>query len=299
MRVLQFTIPVAHEKNIIVQRDVLPHFYPHLHRHNEIQLTWVQQGEGTLVADNNMHTFRGNEIFWISDNQPHVFKSDPSYFLPRSKKKIHAMMLFFNPVGPLAPLFELQDTKGIKSFMHQHKGGFKLPQSQVADISQKMLRIRDTSGALKMICFLELLQSLYNIKDLASLGAGVQSNIPNEHEGVRIGSIYNYIMQHYEDPLTLEDVAKRAHMTPQAFCRYFKKHTRHTFISFLNEVRINEACKQLTAGSYESIANIAYSCGFNSVTNFNRVFKTVTGKAPGEYVDHYFHHVETSFAPEP
>ena len=63
MRVLQFTIPVAHEKNIIVQRDVLPHFYPHLHRHNEIQLTWVQQGEGTLVADNNMHTFRGNEIF--------------------------------------------------------------------------------------------------------------------------------------------------------------------------------------------------------------------------------------------
>ncbi|HEY8972317.1 MAG TPA: AraC family transcriptional regulator, partial [Puia sp.] len=114
----------------------------------------------------------------------------------------------------------------------------------------------------------------------------------SEHEGIRIGTIYNFIMQQYDKPITLEDAAKQAHMTPQAFCRYFKKHTMHTFVSFLNEVRINEACKKLTDGNYDSIATVAYNCGFNSITNFNRVFKSVTRKSPSDYVESYFQHVE-------
>jgi AraC-like DNA-binding protein len=99
-------------------------------------------------------------------------------------------------------------------------------------------------------------------------------------------------MHHYESPLTLEDVAAQAHMTPQAFCRYFKKHTRHTFVSFLNQVRINEACKKLTDGSYDSVSTVAYNCGFNSITNFNRVFKSVTGKSPRDYIRDYIDKVE-------
>lgn len=87
MKVLQFTIPVPLDKSIIVQKDVLPYFYPHLHRHQEIQLTWIQQGEGTLVADNNMHPFRPSEIYWLGANQPHIFKSEASYFQPKSRKK--------------------------------------------------------------------------------------------------------------------------------------------------------------------------------------------------------------------
>lgn len=80
-------------------------------------------------------------------------------------------------------------------------------------------------------------------------------------------------------------------MTPHAFCRYFKKHTRYTFINFLNKVRINEACKMLISGMHNGIAAVAYSCGFNSITNFNRVFKSVTGKSPRVYIDGYNHSI--------
>ena len=73
---------------------------------------------------------------------------------------------------------------------------------------------------------------------------------------------------------------------------FFKKHTRHTFVSFLNEVRINESCKQLTDSAYDSISTIAYNCGFNSITNFNRVFKTVTTRSPSEYVNSFLKNVE-------
>jgi quercetin dioxygenase-like cupin family protein len=80
MKVLQFTIPVQHDKSIFTRIDVLPYFYPYLHRHKEMQITWVQQGEGTLVVNNNMHIFHSNEIYLLGANQPHLFKSEPSYF---------------------------------------------------------------------------------------------------------------------------------------------------------------------------------------------------------------------------
>jgi len=155
-----------------------------------------------------------------------------------------------------------------------------------------MLRIEHTTGIDQLVHFIELLKLLSSFQELTPLSARSQPVSYSEHEGIRIGAIYNYIMQHYDKAITLEDVARQAHMTPQAFCRYFKKHTLHTFVSFLNEVRINEACKKLTDGQYDSIATVAYNCGFNSITNFNRVFKTITGKSPSEYMGTYFQNVE-------
>jgi AraC-like DNA-binding protein len=291
MKVLQFTIPVPHDKTIIVQKDVLPYFYPHLHRHHEIQLTWIQSGEGTLVAENNMHTFRSNEIYCMGANLPHLFKSDPSYFLPKSRKKIYSLTIFFNPVGKLASFFDLPEVKNIRNFLQQYQSGFKIPTQHVTEVSNKMLCIYNSTGIEQLLHFVGLLQQFTTFQPLDPLASSSQAQVFSEHEGLRIGAIYNYIMQQYDKQITLEDVAKQAHMTPQAFCRYFKKHTLHTFVSFLNEVRINEACKKLTDGSYDSIATVAYNCGFNSITNFNRVFKTVTGQSPSEYVDSYFQQV--------
>ena len=75
MKVLPFTIPASHDKTILVQEDILPYFYPHLHRHEEIQLTLILKGEGTLLVGNSMHGFCANEVYLIGANMPHVFKS--------------------------------------------------------------------------------------------------------------------------------------------------------------------------------------------------------------------------------
>ncbi|OMP79964.1 MULTISPECIES: AraC family transcriptional regulator [unclassified Chitinophaga] len=291
MKVLQFTIPVPLDKSIIVQKDVLPFFYPHLHRHHEIQMSWIQQGEGTLVADNNMHAFRPNDIFWLGANQPHIFKSEASYFQPKSRKKIVALAIFFNPNGDLSSLFNLPETKLLKNFISQSQSGFKVPDAHKAEVSSKMMQITNSSGTDQLLQFVDLLKQLSGYADMTPLATAQKTQLVSEHEGIRIGNIYNYIMQNYDKPITLEDAAKQAHMTPQAFCRFFKKHTLHTFVSFLNEVRINEACKKLTDGAFDNIATVAYTCGFNSITNFNRVFKTVTTQSPSDYMTSYFQSV--------
>jgi len=292
MKVLQFTIPVAHDKAVIVQEDVMPHFYPYLHRHRETQLIWIKEGEGTLLADNQMYPFKKNDIFLLGANQPHLFKSNPEYFNPDNGLKIQALMIFFDPNGQLAPVLELPEMQLIKSFLHNNRGGLKISSLQTDSVIQKMLTVQYAKNQDLIIQFLQLLNVLTQLQASSETLAVNSSASFSESEGIRIGHIFNYLMQHYDRNITLEEVAEEAHMTPQAFCRYFKKHTRQTLVSFLNEMRINEACKKLTSGNFENISAVAYTCGFNSLTNFNRVFKSVMGQAPKTYLESYFKNVE-------
>lgn len=286
MKVLPFTIPVPHDRTLIILDEKLPYFYTHLHRHEEIQLTWIIEGEGTLVAGNTMHVFRPGDIYLLGPNVPHVFKSEPDYFEQDSERKVHTVTIFFNPYGKLASLFELPEMKGVQAFFRQYQNGFKVPEYVSAKIAGEIYGLQNEDGIEQLTHFLHLLKSFSNLEDLEPLTVNPYSRV-SDHEGVRIGNIYNFIIQNYGKNITLEDVAGQAHMTPHAFCRYFKKHTRHTFINFLNKVRINEACKMLISGIHNGIAAVAYSCGFNSITNFNRVFKSVTGKSPRLYLDGY------------
>lgn len=292
MKVLPFTIPVPHDHSIIVQEEVLPHFYTYLHRHAEIQITWIQKGEGTLLAGNNMHVFHEGEIYIIGANLPHLFKSDPAYFLPDSDKEVRTITIFFNPSGKLSALFSLPEMKMVKAFIAQNQSGFKVPDSLYPDMAKRIAIIQKADGAEQLYSFIELLNVLTLAGELQPLSSGSYTFSMTDPEGMRIASVYNYIMQNYSSALTLEEVAMQAHLTPTAFCRYFKKHTRHTLVNFINKVRVNEACKMLVNGSAKSIATIAYSCGFNSITNFNYVFKSITGVSPRDYVNSYSSTVE-------
>ncbi|MDN3582566.1 AraC family transcriptional regulator [Mucilaginibacter flavus] len=295
MKVLQFTIPVPHDKSVIADQFSLPYFYPYLHRHKETQITWIQKGEGTLIAGNNMHHFAPGDVFLLGANLPHLFKSDPQYFENENEDAISALSIFFNPDGILASFFDLPEVRAHKLFIQQHQQGIKVPEANTVKIINAMAGLRDSSGADQLIQFIQLLKGLSDINEqlqpLSSYG-----NLPGitENEGIRIGNIYNYIMQNYTEAITLDDVAKAAFMTSESFCRYFKKHTGNTFVTFLNEVRINEACKMLTANKFESISIVAYKSGFKSITNFNRVFRSVTGSSPREYTESFNGKIATS-----
>jgi AraC-like DNA-binding protein len=292
MKVLPFTIPVPHDSTIIVQDEVLPNFYTHLHRHAEVQITWIKKGEGTLLAGNSMHVFTEGEIYLLGANLPHLFKSDPAYFLPDSGKEVHTVTIFFNPSGKLAALFNLPEMKAVKGFITQSQNGFKVPDNDYNNIASRIAALQQANSAGLLSGFIDLLNTLSTNTQLENLASGSYSFSMTDPEGMRIASVYNYIMHNYSKALTLEDVAMQAHLTPTAFCRYFKKHTRLTFVSFVNKIRVNEACKLLVNGTSSSIATIAYSCGFNSITNFNYVFKSITGTSPRSYINSFANTME-------
>ncbi len=289
MKALQFTIPVTPGKTVIVQEDKIPQFYPYLHRHKEAQLIWVLKGKGTVIVDNSMHLFHSNDIFLIAPNQSHVFKGELS---PASVEKgIHSLSIFFDPAGSLFNLLQLPELQQLDTFFKEYKGGFKVPASFQKEIAAKMLRIQESSNADLILSFLSLLQSFPRMTPRPPQLAQSSGDFITEGEGLRMAKIYNYLTKHYQREISLDDIAAEACLTPQAFCRYFKKHTGVTFITFLNQMRVNEARKKLINGNFDSISTIAYYCGFKSITNFNRVFKSISGDSPKDYLAKYLQNI--------
>ncbi|RYU90488.1 AraC family transcriptional regulator [Mucilaginibacter terrigena] len=293
MKVLPFTIPVPHDKTIIVQSEILPNFYPHLHRHAEVQITWIKEGQGTLIAGNSMHPFNNGEIYVLGKNLPHLFKSGPEYFDDDSNLTVETLTIFFDPEGKMSALFSLPEMKVVQSFFEHWQCGFKIPKTVHSVFTTLIDKVEHTKGAYQMSVFIKMLHLISKIEGLQPLSSINYTQPLTDPEGMRIALVYNYIMHNFNKALTLEDVAQQAHLTPNAFCRYFKKHTRTTFTAFVNKVRVNQACKLLMDGDYNSIADVAYSCGFTSLTNFNYVFKNVSGKSPRTYLHDYERELKT------
>lgn len=292
MRVVQFTIPVARENSVIVQEDIMPHFYNHLHRHNETQITWIVKGEGTLIAGNYMQPFKSGDIYVLGANQPHIFKSDSIYFDKRRKKQVHGLTFFFNPDGFFQPILNLPETKTIKKFVEGTSYGLQAPASKAKKISTEMFAVKNSKQGFRFASFMRLLQTLADIKDWKMLASISAENSFSDTEGLRMNEVYQFTMAHYSENIKLRQVANVAYLTPEAFCRYFKKHTRKTYVTFLSEIRINEACKKILARDYDSISSIAYDTGFTSAVSFNRVFRKVTGKSPRQYLKEYIQKVD-------
>lgn len=287
MKIIQFTVPVKIDNSIHFQEDRLPYFYPHLHRHKEIQITWVMNGEGTLIVGNTMHNFQSGDLFVIGANQPHLFKSDASFFDPQNRKTIHSLNIFFNPAGFVSHLLEFPEMLSIKKFVESSCFGMHASGKNAVKLAEHFLKISNATAGFRLAYFVELLQVMANFKYWQYLSAQSFATNITDSEGLRMNEIYRYTMEHFTENITLEQIASIACLTSQSFCRYFKKHTGKTYVHFLNEVRINEACKRFMDNNFDSIGNIAYKCGFNSVVSFNRVFKTITNKTPKGFIKTY------------
>ena len=292
MKVLQFTIPVSKGHSIYVQEDELPHFYEHLHRHIEIQITYVIRGEGTLIAGDVMQTFQPGDVFIIGANQPHLFKSNPEYFDVSKNKNIHSLNIFFNPKGFLTPLLDLPEMTSIKKFIDSSLLGLKASETHQKIVSDYIWKVKNNTTGYRLSAFIDLLQLMANFKDWNYLSSESFEYTITDTEGLRMNDIYQYTITNYSENITLEQIADVVFLTPQSFCRYFKKHTLKTYTEFLNEVRINEACKKFMTNNFESISAIAYQTGFNNVVTFNRVFKNIIKKSPSEFIKQYHKNIE-------
>lgn len=287
MKVVQFAVPVSND-SIIIEEDILPYFYNYFHRHDEMQITLILKGEGNLIVDNYTQRFSPGEIYLISDNQPHLFRSDQHYFEEVQEGSAHALHLYFNTASLFANTGNLPEMAAVKSFMAGISHGIQIPDEHITAVKLELQKIAASTGLPRLLQFMKLLHYFtVNLREYTSLSSGSnREGIPVAESG-RINKIYQYTTQHYTDDITLDMVADFCHMTPQAFCKYFKKHTSKTYITFLQEIRINAACVKIINGNEEAISTVAFTTGFHSAINFNKVFKKITGMPPTAYAKKY------------
>ena len=284
MKVIQFTIPKTADNSVIVQEENLPWFYNYLHRHKEIQIALIIKGEGMLIVGNYMQRFKAGDIYIIGADQPHIFRSDASYFSKKSKKYVQSVSLFFDPEESFENILLLPEMKEIKKFLEKTIYGLKAPQHEKFELSNEILKLKNSKTGLLVSDFIRLLHNMAHIRKWEILSTSIPDFSISDFEGLRMNDIYQYTIENYAENITLQQIADVAHLTVPAFCRYFKKRTSKTYITFLNEIKINEACNKIMEGKFESMSSVAYEIGFSNVTSFNRVFKKIKGMPPARFM---------------
>lgn len=281
MKTVQYSVPVPKDRTVFIQEDVLEKFYPYMHRHEEYQLIWIKEGVGQLLVDDNVHHFNIGDIFLLGSNQAHVFKSK------QVGKTVQSVSVFFNVKGALASMLNLPELSVLLDFISKNCRGFKVPSPYLSQIRRRIDLLRKSDCMDQLVNFFYLLKSLNAVSSELIPLSGVSSNECEVNATWKINNLRQYIETNFKENISLCEVAEKANLTPQAFCRYFKKSTGKTFVSYLNEVRVREACRLLGKEQYDCISIVAYNCGFNSITNFNRVFRSLTGVSPKEYAVNY------------
>jgi AraC-like DNA-binding protein len=273
MKVLPFKIPKPESAALVYQEDLEPFFYNKLHQHEEIQLSYIVNGEGTLIVGNTINYYKSGDLIVIGSQLPHVFESDQ-----KQTNNSNMLTLFFTETSFGKDFFNLEELTELQIFFKRAKNGFKVTSNQ----NRIMLLFKELETATKFERFIILLNllKLFSISRHKSLSTFIYEKNFSFVEGERMKDVFEYTMTNYEKDITLESVANVANMTKNAFCKYFKKYTNKTYGTFLNELRIEHACKLILSEKSLNISDIAYKVGFNNISNFNRQFKKVKHQTP-------------------
>lgn len=276
MKVFPFKIPKTLNENLIVQVDRGRTSYSQLHQHEEIQIAYINQGQGKLIISDSSHPYSDGDIFVIGSNIPHQFNS-----LKQMDDSLHMISLFFTKKTFGSYFNEIPELETIHRFFHKGESGFKLlPNNDL--LGKLMLKISNADKFSRYILFLKIIKNICNCKTYKLLNPAHPKQVSHENSQ-RMETIFDYVTNNFRDDITLEQVSQLVYMTPNAFCRFFKQRTNKTFFNYLIELRIEYACQLLRNNPDISIAQISDKSGFNSISNFNRKFKKLKNKTPSNY----------------
>jgi len=276
MKPLPFKIPYGSKASIKVDHEQLPHFYPSYHTHEEIQLTLIIRSNGTAYIGDRIIEFSEGEIFLLGQQLPHVFKDKHT-----GASGVESISIFFLRSFLGDKFLEIPESTAISKLISNAKRGLRWDKTKASEPGKLIVDIDSMKGIQRIIHLLKALYSLSLTPYEFITGPDYQKP-RRQADGQKINDVFNYLTGNYEKDISLAEIADIAHMSPTAFCRYFKQHTRKSFSRFLNEIRVGQACKLLHEKP-TSVSEVAFASGFNNLSNFNRQFKKVTGTTPTEY----------------
>ncbi len=242
------------------------------HFHPEYELVYIEGASATRHVGNHISEYKESDLVLIGSNIPHLnfdYKVSTRY----RKEVLHIKPFFKDRFIDLIP--ELQP---LDHLLELSKYGLAFSGATKQEVGQLMKELHLVPPFELFMSTVRILKILAHSKDFSLLHSTPFVNRYSKKEEVRLRTIYGLIDERYQGKIELEEVAGLCNLTKPAFCRYFKKATGSTFISFLNQYRISQAKRLLIMG--RNVTETCFDCGFESLSYFNRTFKKVTGENP-------------------
>ena len=247
-----------------------------LHYHDEIELNFIRNaaGERRMIGD-HIEEIGDIELVLVGSNLEHAWFGEDF-----GDREITEVTIQFDSDFFGDKFLQKNQLSFIRRMLEKSTRGILFSPGITLQLAPRIIALSKKQGFDSVLELMSILHDLSISRNYRVLSdSGFNQVEKHTYSSRRIEKVMNYAHQNYHKAITLAEVAKITNMTETAFSRFFKLHTGMTFINCLNEIRLGHASRMLIETTH-SISEIAYDCGFNNISNFNRIFKTKKNCTP-------------------
>ena len=270
---------------ILIERQKTNFNFP-IHIHPECELNFIENAKGAQrIVGDSIEEIDEEELVLVTN--PHLEHAWKDY--RNVSKNIHEITIQFHPDLLPDTFLNKNQMISIRQLFRHAERGVAFSRESIAKVRPLLKTLTcENDSFYSLIKLLIILHELSIDKGMRELSTGqFAANVMHQHSSDEsLGRVMDYLSRHYSEVIRLSEVAEMVNMSESSFCRFFKQHTSKSFIDFLTDIRLGAASRALIDSSL-SIAEIGYDCGFNNLSNFNRIFKKKKGVTPSEFRDNY------------
>lgn len=257
--------------------------YP-IHSHSEFELNYVENAKGVRrIIGDSVEVIGDYDLTLVAGEKlEHVWEQYQC-----TSRNIREITIQFSSELFFGNLLNKNQFDSIRKMFENAKQGVCFPMEAIMKIYPQLDTLAsETNGFYAVIKFMTILYELSISDNSRILSSSSFANIDDSSDSRRISKVQDYINIHFKEPIRLEDLASIAGMSSVSFSRFFKLRTGKTITDFLIEIRLGYASR-LLVDTTNSISEICYECGFNNLSNFNRIFKKKKDCSPKEFRENY------------
>lgn len=283
-RVLHEITPLGdYEFLYIADRHKKEFTYP-IHYHNILELNFVEHGAGVrrVVGDSSEVIGDLDLVLITSGDLEHVWEQHQC-----TSEDIHEVTLQFDLNFSDTSIFATNPFRSIKLMLDNARKGLAFPEDAIRKVRSRIINISSiTDGWQASMELLQILHELSECPDARTLASSAYAKVIVESDSRRVLKVKEYISKNYMDEIRLSTLADLVGMTPTSFSRFFHQHTGKNLSEYIIDIRLGYATRQLV-DTINSIKEISFCCGFNNLSNFNRIFRKRKGCSPSEFREIY------------
>lgn len=278
--------PIPETKAYLARSLSEPVFDPHWHFHSEYQLFLVRKGSGTRFIGDSVKPYKAGDITFTGPNLPHLWRSENEQEQEKNIAWSEGVVIYFHEDFLGENLLQTDETIRLRQLFHKSLRGMEFSGLTASKLQKLMLDLVQLDGFEGILHLLKILDFISQTKEYRLLASPGYTNTLREADTERMFRVYAYVMKNFKRKMALADLAALTNMTPSSFSRYFKLHANKSFSEFVSEIRIGHACKLLIEKKM-NVSQACYESGFQTLSNFNKQFKTITHRTPLAYKKEY------------
>jgi AraC-like DNA-binding protein len=253
-----------------------------LHYHEEYELNFILNAEGAKrIVGDSIEVTEEAELVLVGPNVTH------GWFEHKSKSaNIYEITIQWHKDFLDDKFLRRNQMNFIQNMFDRSVKGIFFSKETTKAITPRLIALSKKNGFDSVMELFSILHDLSISRNMRSLSNVSPNNEQFNFNSRRVEKAFEYMNANFDKRVTLVEVAKLVNMTEVAFSRFFKKRTGYTFIDSLNDIRLGHASRKLIDSTH-SIAEICYDCGFNNMSNFNRIFKKKKNATPKEFRESY------------